>query len=188
MVCVTKENKLEKYYYEKNYKKFNIELKKFTGYIVRKFCPGFKQSSEIYEELFDQALVVVYDKLQNEFDPTKGNFRSFVFTKIRGELTKFMNKFNRERKFVDILDFNIPSELQINYDFSNYTIFINIINEIIDEYDLNINANKAISYLLFNVKIAKNRLDRFEMKLISWEFISRYFGKEGVTNETVSII
>jgi hypothetical protein len=230
-------NKIEKYWNEKNYIKFELELKKFIGYVCRKYFAGFKQSSEQYEDIKDKIVIVIYTKLfSNDFEKTRDrikilkilkqydkwkeledifnmefktlkilkkflkgnwksiviydeiilrlnvsdiksiNFTSYLYTTIRGEFTKFFNKFNRERKFLNIEDVSntLKNRCEEQNKSNNY---LSIIKDIINEQNLNdiLNSEEVLEYILYPEKIPFQYDKINYIKLITWYFIKRQF-------------
>jgi len=163
-------SKLEDYWTTGNYEKFNIEIKKFTGFITRKFFKGFKQSSEEYNEIQDRCLVRIYKQLtEGHYNPLKSEkqnkFNNYIFTQIRGELTKFFNKYNRTRTHLDVLncfadaDTNNSYNYNINYNYDmkdEYDYVKNEIYEIIKEYTLSINLDDVF-YILYHESNRKSK-------------------------------
>lgn len=166
--------KLQEYFNSKKYNNFDAELSKYVGAITRLFVVTLSQTSDVYFELRDQAKCAVYEKLlTDQFDSSKGDFGNYVFTIIRGEITKFFNKYNRTRKFSDIskLKFKLIENRE-NLDDINFQYFfydeINIILKKYNIYDLNI---REISYFYqsFDKNIDKKKL--LYLKLVSWEYV-----------------
>lgn len=169
---------LEQYWFEGNINKFNIELKKFCGYITRNNWRYFKQKSEAYNELRDRMICRIYEKLP-DYDPNRiskktgkpVDFRTFIQTYARGEGTKFFNKYDKEKKYLNISD--CYGEI-FNYDIDrDYIKVVNILEEIIKEYNIEANINKVIEYLLHLNKDEKNCLNIQYIRLIGWEFLKR---------------
>lgn len=179
-----KKSDIQKYWEEKNYSKFNLKLKGYIGFITRYYCKGFKQSSELYKELFDGIVVVVYQKL-NFFDPEKGSFLTFLRNGIiRNELTKWFNKYNRERLHLSIND--CYKEFY-DYDFDiTYNNIIDKIKKIKSKYNLKSNIYdlelcliyKNCYKFLYKQYINdgfddKALLLKYELILVSWELIHK---------------
>ncbi|MGA2433954.1 MAG: hypothetical protein ABSG25_01575 [Bryobacteraceae bacterium] len=235
--------KLEEYWNNKDYIKFEIELKKFIGYICRRYFQGFKQSTELFDELKDRITINIYHKLfldgyettkirikilkllqkcnkwedfnnlyhlnlktnkerkkflkkinfktyefnvlmseLNIIDDVKTlDFRSYLFTEIRGELTKFFNKYNRERKFVDIEEVskNLKSRC---IEQKSSKEFLVLIEEIIKEYELEnlLKAVDVLDYIVYSDKIPFNYVNLSYLKLISWVFVKRNFNLDNI--------
>ena len=101
-------SKIEEYYFTEKYKEFEIELRNYIGYIMRVYCPGFRQSTDLYKDFRDNTVADVYCYLKGAHYPKtlkrlteEGKtleFTSYLWTQIRGCITTFMNKFNKRRK------------------------------------------------------------------------------------------
>ena len=158
---------------KKYFTKFNTLLKGFSGYIVRKNWCWFRQKSELFEELRDKMICKIYEKLP-EFDPEKGNFLSFIQTYMRGEGTKFFNKFLRENQFSSTDD---SYDELYNYDLDkDYHKNYIIIDKIIKEYNLKITAEEVLYYILHKNTFEKVKPDISELRLVCWLYLEEVFG------------
>jgi hypothetical protein len=201
---------IEKYYFTSQDEKFLQELKNFIGYITRKYFPGQRQKSVLYEQIRGDVIEGIYgflrEKRFNFIDGkfVKGgtefthyetkiqivkdvfgrdlDFRSYLYTQIRGELTKFYYKYNIRRKIEVPLIFN---EVQFN-DRENYIrmelehIVKNLKMTLEDSLD------DITKYLLFNIYTDRN-ISQFkniyQVRIIVWELWKCSENKEVKRND-----
>jgi hypothetical protein len=119
---------------------------------------------------------ILLDKLNIVDDIKFINFTSYLFTTIRGELTKFFNKYNRERKHVNFDDVSNVLKSKTN-DIDKIKDFIVVIEEIIKENGLSeiFKAEEALEFILYSEKIPFNYKKISYLRLISWNFIKKYW-------------
>jgi hypothetical protein len=103
-------SKIEQYWFEEKYKEFEMELKNYIGYLMRTYCPGFRQSADLYKDFRGNTVADVYCYLKGGHyaktlkrlteEGKTLEFTSYLWTQIRGCITIYMNKYNKYRKRV----------------------------------------------------------------------------------------
>lgn len=178
--------------YEKNFNEFVELLKGLIGFVFRKYVCGFRQKTELYLDIRKNIILWIlnqlnrghYEQVKHKIKKSKKPFESYLFLQIRGELTKFFNKFNRER-------------LQSNYDYCinevhddsvlmTYNNIVTIVLKICKEYDINMDIGDIMICLMHNdykkikdVKFTDKEIRQnvLNIMLISWELSKKYFDK-----------
>jgi hypothetical protein len=189
-------SKIEEYYFTDQHEKFLQELKGLIGFITRKYFPGQRQKSILYEQIRGDVIEGVYGflrKKQFSFKDEKFikggtdfthyeskmwivknvfkrdmDFRSYLFTQIRGELTKFFYKYNIRRKAEVSLVFN---KIEFNDRENHVKLELeNIIKQL--NMKLEDNLEDIIKYLFWNIYTGHG-IDQFtniyQVKIIAWE-------------------
>ena len=157
-------SKIEEYYFN-DQKKFLKELRKFIGYITRKYFRGFKQQSSLYKELCEDIVAEVYVYLLNgHYSKTKDklgdslDFRSYLFTQIRGELTKYFNKYNKIRKIeVFTEDVLMDEFVEDKYDYDK-----------IDLYNFSSKLGYKLEDDISTIFETKNYNNVYQIKILFW--------------------
>ena len=132
-------SRIEEYWFTEQYKEFEHELKNYIGYITRLYFPGFRQSVDLYKDLRDNIVADIYCFLKGGHylktvvriteEGKQMEFTSYLFTQIRGELTKFFNKYNRKRKREVSYGLNLfEFPIEEDYDLTEINL-INILRE-----------------------------------------------------------
>lgn len=162
-------NLLEKYDKWNNFLNyFNVEL--ITKRKKLKFLKNWLEKNN-----FDFKFILNEFNLNlDEFNIIEcGDFRTYLFTTIKGELTKFFNKYNRERKFSSIDDCRKETK---DYKFDRSYIDIKeIFENIKKKYELNINVDDILTFLLHKDKqnLYNKEVQNYEVILTAYLIINK---------------
>ena len=174
-------SKMETYWKAEDHINFRIELENFIGFICRKYFFGFKQSTDMYKELRSDVVAALYgfllgghyQKTVDRFPKDFGrelNFTNYLYTQIRGELTKFFNTYNKKRK----REFSMDSVFEIPID-ETYELFLIDFNRIIKERSIKLDdsVDEIYNYLTSGGILKLNNI--FQIKMVCWVL---YYGDE----------